>query len=113
MRYRQLGRTGMTVSELCLGTMTFARECDEALSVQLLERFIAAGGNFIDTADVYSEGRSEEIIGRGIAGPAARLRRRHQGAVPNGAVAERCWIVAPAHHGGLRSQLAASPNRLC
>ena len=71
MRYRQLGKTGLTVSELCLGTMTFARECDEVLSVELLDRFIAAGGNFIDTADVYSEGRSEEIIGRALQG------RRH------------------------------------
>jgi aryl-alcohol dehydrogenase-like predicted oxidoreductase len=71
MRYRQLGKTGLTVSELCLGTMTFARECDEVLSVELLDRFIAAGGNFIDTADVYSEGRSEEIVGRALQG------RRH------------------------------------
>jgi aryl-alcohol dehydrogenase-like predicted oxidoreductase len=63
MEYRTLGRTGLKVSELCLGAMTFGRETDEALSGDMLDRFIAAGGNFIDTADVYSRGRSEEILG--------------------------------------------------
>ncbi|MEJ5201536.1 MAG: aldo/keto reductase [Anaerolineales bacterium] len=63
MNYRLLGRTGMKVSELCLGTMEFGRGADEATSIHLLERFVEAGGNFIDTADVYNEGISEEIIG--------------------------------------------------
>ena len=64
MEYRSLGRTGLKVSELCLGAMTFGRECSEELSRQILDRFIAADGNFIDTADVYSRGVSEEILGR-------------------------------------------------
>ena len=59
-----MGKTGLEVSQLCLGAMTFGRECDEALSVQMLNRFIEVGGNFIDTADVYSRGVSEEILGR-------------------------------------------------
>jgi len=63
MEYRFLGRTGLRVSELCLGTMTFAREADEQTSHQLLDRFVASGGNFIDTADVYSTGASETTIG--------------------------------------------------
>ncbi len=63
MEYRHLGRTGLAVSELCLGAMTFGRECDEGLSHRLLDRFVEVGGNFIDTADVYSRGRSEEIVG--------------------------------------------------
>ena len=63
MEYRQLGKTGLKVSELCLGAMTFGRECDEELSFRLLDRFTERGGNFIDTADVYSRGRSEEIVG--------------------------------------------------
>ncbi len=63
MEYRNLGKTGLKVSELCLGAMTFGRECDEALSHQLLDRFTEAGGTFIDTADVYSRGKSEEIVG--------------------------------------------------
>jgi aryl-alcohol dehydrogenase-like predicted oxidoreductase len=64
MDYRQLGRTGLRVSELCLGAMTFGREATEEDSIKLLERFVEAGGNFIDTADVYGKGTSEEILGR-------------------------------------------------
>jgi aryl-alcohol dehydrogenase-like predicted oxidoreductase len=64
MEYRYLGRTGLKVSELCLGAMTFGRESSEEVSVQLLDCFLESGGNFIDTADVYSQGVSEEILGR-------------------------------------------------
>lgn len=63
MEYRYLGRTGLKVSDLCLGTMTFGREIDEAASHELLNTFVDAGGNFIDTADVYSEGESEKMVG--------------------------------------------------
>lgn len=68
MDYRQLGRTGTRVSELCLGTMTFGNEADEPTSRAIVDRFVDAGGNFIDTANVYSQGVSEEITGRAIAG---------------------------------------------
>ncbi len=68
MEYRFLGRTGLKVSELCLGTMTFGREADEETSVRILDRFAEAGGNFLDTADVYNQGVSEEIIGRWLKG---------------------------------------------
>ncbi len=64
MEYRYLGRTGMKVSELCLGTMTMGREADEATSHRMLDTFVDAGGNFIDTADIYTQGVSEEIVGR-------------------------------------------------
>ncbi|HKI57606.1 MAG TPA: aldo/keto reductase [Trueperaceae bacterium] len=66
MRYRYLGNTGMKVSELCLGAMTFGREneASEEESHRMLDRFVDAGGNFIDTANVYSRGVSEEIVGR-------------------------------------------------
>ena len=63
MEYRNLGSTGTIVSAQCLGTMTFGRECDEEVSHAQLDRFVERGGNFVDTADVYSSGRSEEIIG--------------------------------------------------
>jgi aryl-alcohol dehydrogenase-like predicted oxidoreductase len=63
MDYRFLGRTGLKVSELCLGAMTFGRETSARDSHQILDRFVEAGGNFIDTADVYSRGASEEILG--------------------------------------------------
>jgi aryl-alcohol dehydrogenase-like predicted oxidoreductase len=64
--YRRLGKTGLMVSELCLGCMTFGRELDEEGSKEIVERFLEAGGNFIDTADVYARGVSEEITGRAI-----------------------------------------------
>ncbi|HVA92505.1 MAG TPA: aldo/keto reductase [Chloroflexota bacterium] len=68
MEYRYLGTTGLKVSELCLGAMTFGRECDEDDSHRLLDRFVESGGNFIDTANVYTAGASEEILGRWLAG---------------------------------------------
>jgi aryl-alcohol dehydrogenase-like predicted oxidoreductase len=68
MHYRYLGRTGLKVSELCLGAMTFGRETSEEVSVEMLNCFLEAGGNFIDTADVYSQGISEEILGRWLEG---------------------------------------------
>ena len=64
MQYRYLGRTGLKVSELCLGAMTFGRESSEEESFHMLDHFVEAGGNFIDTANVYSLGVSEEILGR-------------------------------------------------
>ena len=67
MRYRTLGNSGCAVSELCLGTMTFGAETDEAGAHAQLDRFVEAGGNFVDTADVYTAGASEEIIGRWLA----------------------------------------------
>src|ERR1700760_2881975 len=67
MDYRTLGRSGCAVSHVCLGTMTFGAETDEAGSHEQLDRFVAAGGTLVDTADVYAQGRSEEIIGRWFA----------------------------------------------
>src|SRR6266705_2499588 len=67
MKYRTLGRSGCAVSSLCLGTMTVGVETDEPGAHQQLDRFLEAGGNLVDTADVYGDGRSEEIIGRWFA----------------------------------------------
>lgn len=67
MQYQFLGATGLKVSELCLGAMTFGRETAEEDSYPLLDRFVEAGGTFIDTANVYGTGTSEEIIGRWLA----------------------------------------------
>ena len=71
MRIRTLGRSGLRVSELCLGAMTFGMPgwgCDEDESLRLVDRFLDAGGNFIDTADAYSGTASEEICGKAMAG---------------------------------------------
>ncbi|MGG6898862.1 MULTISPECIES: aldo/keto reductase [Rhizobium] len=78
MRYNQLGNTGMFVSELCLGTMTFGEaspnnslwgaiaDVDQALADKIVESSLAAGINFIDTADVYSFGNSEKLLGQAL-----------------------------------------------
>lgn len=67
MEYRYMGKTGLKVSELCLGAMTFGREADVPTSNQMMEAFCEAGGNFIDTADVYSQGISETVLGDWLA----------------------------------------------
>jgi aryl-alcohol dehydrogenase-like predicted oxidoreductase len=79
MRHVRLGRTGLSVSRLCLGTMTFGLQCDEATSVAILDRAAAGGITFLDTSDVYplgggldTVGRTEEILGRWLTG------RRHE-----------------------------------
>src|SRR5579859_1612307 len=68
MEQRFLGRTGLRVSELCLGAMTFGRESPEDVSVQMANHFVEQGGTFIDTADVYGNGTSEQIVGRWLKG---------------------------------------------
>ncbi|WP_166142433.1 aldo/keto reductase [Methylosinus sp. RM1] len=77
MRYNQLGRTGLFVSEICLGAMTFGEaggagiwgaiaDVDQQAATRIVERAFAAGVNFIDTADVYSFGRSEKMVGQAL-----------------------------------------------
>src|SRR5207302_6033561 len=75
MKIRRLGRTGLRVSEICLGTMTFGHQCDERTSFAILDRAAAAGVDFLDTADVYpvppspeTAGRTEDIIGKWLEG---------------------------------------------
>ncbi|MDQ6848719.1 MAG: aldo/keto reductase [Actinomycetota bacterium] len=93
MDYRTLGRSGCAVSSFCLGTMTFGTESDEQVSHAQLDRFVEAGGTLVDTADVYSDGKSEEIVGRWFASRPASVTepivlatkgRFPLGDVPNG-----------------------------
>ncbi|HEY0031938.1 MAG TPA: aldo/keto reductase [Devosia sp.] len=74
MEYRKLGNSGAIVTNFCLGTMTFGKESDEATSFRLMDDYVAAGGNFLDTANVYSDGVSEEIIGRWLKSKPGILR---------------------------------------
>jgi aryl-alcohol dehydrogenase-like predicted oxidoreductase len=67
MKYRVLGRTGVKVSQLCFGTMSFERDADEETSAAMFHRCREAGINFFDCANVYSAGRAEEILGKLIA----------------------------------------------
>jgi len=80
MQYRKFGRTGLTVSRLCLGTMTFGLQTEEDVSRRILDTAADAGVNFIDTADVYPlgggeniAGRTEEIVGRWLKGKRDRF----------------------------------------
>jgi aryl-alcohol dehydrogenase-like predicted oxidoreductase len=66
MEYRSLGRSGVLVSPLCLGTMNFGQPTPEAESIQILDRALTAGINFIDTANVYNAGESERIVGQAL-----------------------------------------------
>jgi aryl-alcohol dehydrogenase-like predicted oxidoreductase len=64
VEYVRLGESGLKVASVCLGTLTFGREADEETSFKLMDRYLEFGGNFLDTADGYSRGGSETIIGR-------------------------------------------------
>ncbi len=66
MEYRLLGRTGLHVSAICMGSLAFGREIDEAASQSIIRRALEVGINFFDTADVYGRGASEEIVGRAL-----------------------------------------------
>ncbi|KIZ47539.1 MULTISPECIES: aldo/keto reductase [Rhodopseudomonas] len=89
MQYRQLGRSGLKISPLCLGTMMFGGATDEPTSARIIDRARDAGVNFIDTADAYSSGGSETIVGRAIA-----ANRQH-------------WVLATK----LANQIGDGPNR--
>ena len=100
MKYRSLGTTGVKVSELCLGAMMFGAwgNPDHDDSVRIIHRALDAGINFIDTADVYSAGESEEIVAKAIRGRRDRLviaTKVHgsMGEDPNMAGNSRRWII--------------------
>src|SRR5258707_930588 len=80
MKTRRLGSTGLKVSEVCLGTMTFGNQCDEAASFAILDRAAERGVTFLDTADAYpvpptpeTAGRTEEYIGKWLRGKRERF----------------------------------------
>ena len=85
MKYRYLGRSGLLVSRLCLGTMTFGNSqwgCDQETSSAIVQRFIEGGGNFIDTADAYGNGESEKMLG-------VALRQHNRDDL---VIATKCWF---------------------
>jgi aryl-alcohol dehydrogenase (NADP+) len=98
MKYRTLGRSGLKVSPLCLGTMNFGGPTDEATAARIIARARDGGVNFIDTADAYTGGRSEEVTGRAIAQDrdawvlATKLSNR-MAKDPNGGGLSRKWVM--------------------
>ena len=101
MDHRLLGRTGVSVSKLCLGAMMFGAwgNPDHDESIRIIHRALDAGINFIDTADVYAQGESEEIVGKGLAGGRRDdviLATKFHGAMggdPNRQGSSRRWII--------------------
>ena len=101
MDYRTLGRSGLKVSKLCLGTMMFGGPTDEPTSHRIIARAREAGVNFLDTADVYNEGKSEEVTGRAIAGErdkwvVATKVCNPMGPGPNERGLSRKWVMQAA-----------------
>jgi len=100
MEYRPLGRTGVHVSKLCLGTMMFGAwgNTDHEDSIRIIRAALDAGINFVDTADVYSNGESEEIVGQALKGRRddvvlATKFFMPMGENPNRRGGSRRWIV--------------------
>src|ERR1700740_24599 len=101
MEYRQLGRSGLKISPICLGTMMFGGPADEAASGRIVARAREAGVNFIDTADAYSSGNSEQVVGRAISNNrqnwvlATKLANQ-MGDDPNRGGLSRRWVLQAA-----------------
>lgn len=99
MNYRKLGASGVKVSPLCLGTMMFGGTTDEATSRRIVDKARDSGINFIDTADVYNDGKSEEIVGRSMKGRRqdwvlATKLANPMGRDPNRIGLSRKWIMS-------------------
>ena len=98
MKYRYLGRSGLLVSRLCLGTMTFGNKdwgCDQETSSAIVDAFVDGGGNFIDTADGYSGGESEEMLGVALKDSIAATTL---------VIATKCWFPAARRGDRARAQ---------
>jgi aryl-alcohol dehydrogenase-like predicted oxidoreductase len=101
MEYRNLGRSGLKVSPLCLGAMMFGGATDEATSARIIDKAKSIGVNFIDTADAYNEGASEQVVGRAIAADrgwwvlATKLANRTEPG-PNGIGLSRRYVIRAA-----------------
>ena len=101
MQYRQLGRSGLKISPICLGTMMFGGPTDEATSTRIVAKARESGINFIDTADAYSSGNSEQVVGRAISNSRDRWvlatkLANPMGDDPNRAGLSRRWVLQAA-----------------
>lgn len=102
MNYRNLGRAGVKVSPLCLGTMMFGGPTDAAESTRIIHKAIDLGINFIDTADIYNAGKSEEVVGQALEGKRDRVvlatkGRQPMGTGPNDQGAGRLHMMSALH----------------
>jgi len=101
MQYRNLGRSGLKISPICLGTMMFGGPTDEPTSTRIIAKAREAGVNFIDSADAYNNGNSETVVGRAISGNrqdwilATKLANQ-MGDDPNRGGLSRRWVLQAA-----------------
>lgn len=102
MEFRRLGRSGLKVSAVGLGTNSFGSRADEATSLDIMNRALEAGINFLDTADIYSQGRSEEIIGKALKGRRSQVILATKFGYPTS--------VRPHEQGGSRSFVLNAVN---
>src|SRR5260370_30625600 len=101
MQYRNLGRSGLKISPICLGTMMFGGPTDEATSTRIVARAREAGINFIDTADAYNGGNSGQVVGRAISNNRpgwilATKLANPMGDDPNRGGLSRRWVLQAA-----------------
>ena len=109
MEYRQLGRSGLRISAMTLGTMGFGGggmfanvgTGDVQDARRQIDLALEAGVNTIDTADIYSTGKAEEIVGEALRVPPGRRHPGHQGPLSDGRRGERRGPLAPPSHPGL------------
>ena len=111
MRYRFLGSSGIKVSELCLGTMMFGGATDEAQARRIIDHAAESGVNFIDTADVYADGRSEAIVGPAIKAKRDRWVLATKGAQQMGPNVTDTGPLAPLSDARGRCQPEAAADR--
>ncbi len=95
MEYRYLGRTGIRVSPLCVGTMTFGDKTDQDEADRIVQKAIDAGFNFFDTANVYTDSRSEQVLGKAVARTGMRQH----------------LVIATKCHGNMHKDVAMNPNQ--
>ncbi|MDP6719014.1 MAG: aldo/keto reductase, partial [Pirellulaceae bacterium] len=102
MQYKKLGRTGVDVSPLCLGTMMFGGQTNEADSIAIIHKAHDRGINFVDTANMYNKGESEVVVGKAIADRRDRVvlatkARQPMGDGPNESGASRLHLMHELH----------------
>ena len=112
MQYRKLGRSGLKVSPICLGTMMFGGPTDEATSTRIVAKAREAGINFIDTADAYNKGNSEQVVGRAISNSRPSWVLVDQARQPDGRRSQSRRAVAALGAAGRRREPEAARHRL-
>ena len=103
MEYRSIGKSGLKVSEIGLGTNSFGNRADEQTSISVIEHALELGINLIDTAEMYAQGRSEEIVGKALKGKRPQVIIATKFGYPTS--------IGPRERGGSRSYIMKAVER--